>query len=383
MKLKQIRNLKDSIKERRPENRLVSIISASFGDGHNTAANGVVEALNSLNIKNTGLVDLLEHIHPTTMNCLSNGYRTITTKWPNVWKKLYDLAERVPFGDGSYDFMPSITNGFCEYLKETKPDAVISTYPLYGHIIERIFGTGELPFKFITMITDSKSINKSWFHKASGQFAVIDQISADCLVKNGISSDRIHITGFPVSPNFTKNCPKKLEQELPDVFRLLYTPTSSDKKVESTLLELNNLIESFHHEISMTIVMGRHSQRLEKIVKRMAPKGSTILGWTKNMSNLICESHLMIGKAGGASVQEAIASACPMIIDSIIPGQEEGNAELITNKGSGMVALNPKEIRFCVEKLLEDDGKGWLKARKNCLINKHPEAAFNLAKMAI
>jgi hypothetical protein len=41
------------------------------------------------------------------------------------------------------------------------------------------------------------------------------------------------------------------------------------------------------------------------------------------------------------------------------------------------------EIRFCVEKLLEDDGKGWLKARKNCLINKHPEAAFNLAKMAI
>ena len=135
MELKQIRNLKDSIKERRPDNRLVSIISASFGDGHNTAAKGVVEALNSLNIKNTGLVDLLEHIHPTTMNFLSNGYRTITTKWPNVWKKLYNLAERVPFGDGSYDFMPSITNGFCEYLKETKPDAVISTYPLYGHII--------------------------------------------------------------------------------------------------------------------------------------------------------------------------------------------------------------------------------------------------------
>ena len=91
----------------------------------------------------------------------------------------------------------------------------------------------------------------------------------------------------------------------------------------------------------------------------------------------------MIGKAGGASVQEAMASACPMIIDSIIPGQEEGNAELITNKGSGMVALNPKEIRFCVEKLLENNGKYWLKIRRNCLINRHPEAAFNLAKMAI
>ena len=48
-----------------------------------------------------------------------------------------------------------------------------------------------------------------------------------------------------------------------------------------------------------------------------------------------------------------------------------------------MVALNAKEIRFCVEKLLENHGKDWLKVRRNCLINRHPEAAFNLAKMAI
>ena len=62
------------------------------------------------------------------------------------------------------------------------------------------------------------------------------------------------------------------------------------------------------------------------------------------MSKLLSSSHLIIGKAGGASVQEAMASACPMIIDSMIPGQEEGNAEMITKMGAGIIAFEPKEI---------------------------------------
>ena len=129
--------------------------------------------------------------------------------------------------------------------------------------------------------------------------------------------------------------------------------------------------------------MGRHSNRLDKIVRSQAPEGSTIIGWTKRMSELLSASHLIIGKAGGASVQEAMASACPMIIDSMIPGQEEGNAEMITKIGAGIVAFEPKEIRSTIEDLLGNNGKEWLNFRKNCHIKSTPEAALNLAKIAI
>jgi UDP-N-acetylglucosamine:LPS N-acetylglucosamine transferase len=40
------------------------------------------------------------------------------------------------------------------------------------------------------------------------------------------------------------------------------------------------------------------------------------------------ENHLLIGKAGGATVQETIAAKCPMIINHVVAGQEEGNARL-------------------------------------------------------
>ena len=42
------------------DEKFVSVISASFGDGHNAAAKGVVEAFNSLKVPNSGLIDLLE-----------------------------------------------------------------------------------------------------------------------------------------------------------------------------------------------------------------------------------------------------------------------------------------------------------------------------------
>jgi processive 1,2-diacylglycerol beta-glucosyltransferase len=54
-----------------------------------------------------------------------------------------------------------------------------------------------------------------------------------------------------------------------------------------------------------------------------------VLGWTNQMPELMMSHHLVISKAGGATVQEAIAARCPMIVNQVIPGQEEGNAELI------------------------------------------------------
>ena len=57
------------------------------------------------------------------------------------------------------------------------------------------------------------------------------------------------------------------------------------------------------------------------------------LGWTNQMPELMMSHHLVISKAGGATVQEAIAARCPMIVNQVIPGQEEGNAELIEETG--------------------------------------------------
>ena len=69
---------------------------------------------------------------------------------------------------------------------------------------------------------------------------------------------------------------------------------------------------------------------------------------------LMLSHHLVIGKAGGATVQEAIAARCPMIVNQVIPGQEEGNAELISRGGLGAVAERNREVAELVENAFAD-----------------------------
>ncbi len=84
-----------------------------------------------------------------------------------------------------------------------------------------------------------------------------------------------------------------------------------------------------------------------------------IIGWTDELPRMLHESHLLIGKAGGATVQETIAAACPMIINYVVAGQEEGNARLIVETNSGVIADSPREVIAQVQRAFADDAKQW------------------------
>ena len=364
------------------KDNFVSVLTASFGDGHNTAAKNIVTALNDLKIPNSGALDLLNTIHPSIMQCLTKGYRFITTRYPSIWKQLYRIADNISFGDESFDLMPTVTRGTAAYLQKTKPKTVISTYPLYGNLIERIFGSQPLPFKLITMVTDSKSINRAWLNKTSGNFLVLDQISADFFLENGIPEKRIHITGFPVSPLFENYSSNPMERKTPTQFKILYTPSAKTKHVKKTLKALHKIKKDSAYNISLTIVLGRHAQRLRNSVNTEADNETRIIEWTNNMPELLNKHHLVIGKAGGASVQEALASSCPMIIDSMIPGQEEGNAELIANYGAGLITTNPENLEVTIQNILKENGAKWLSMRKAAKKNGHVKTAHKVAKIA-
>ena len=364
------------------KDNFVSVLTASFGDGHNTAAQNIVTALNDLKIPNSGALDLLNTIHPSIMQCLTKGYRFITTRYPSIWKQLYRIADNISFGDESFDLMPTVTRGTAAYLQKTKPKTVISTYPLYGNLIERIFGSQPLPFKLITMVTDSKSINRAWLNKTSGNFLVLDQISADFFLENGIPEKRIHITGFPVSPLFENYSSNPMERKTPTQFKILYTPSAKTKHVKETLKALHKIKKDSAYNISLTIVLGRHAQRLRSSVNTEADNETRIIEWTNNMPELLNKHHLVIGKAGGASVQEALASSCPMIIDSMIPGQEEGNAELIANYGAGLITTNPENLEVTIQNILKENGAKWLSMRKAAKKNGHVKTAHKVAKIA-
>jgi processive 1,2-diacylglycerol beta-glucosyltransferase len=69
--------------------------------------------------------------------------------------------------------------------------------------------------------------------------------------------------------------------------------------------------------------------------------------------------HVVISKAGGATTQEAIAARCPMIVNQVVPGQEEGNCELLLRHRAGALAATPESVVAVLRAAFSDRARAW------------------------
>jgi processive 1,2-diacylglycerol beta-glucosyltransferase len=82
-------------------------------------------------------------------------------------------------------------------------------------------------------------------------------------------------------------------------------------------------------------------------------------------------------------VQEAIAAACPMIINHVVSGQEEGNARLIVETNSGVIAHSPREVIAQVQRAFADDAKQWREWAANISRLSRPRASLDIAEFLL
>ena len=233
------------------------------------------------------------------------------------------------------------------------------------------------------MITDSISVCSAWYLTNSDYFIVANQETAEVLTRAGVHSEKIRITGFPVSPVFAQ--PRKAGYEKdarrvaarPKVLYAINTGKAQTGKMLHRLLALNHL--------ELTITTGRNEDLRTRLTRQLREYGHRvrILGWTDQMPHLLMSHDLLIAKAGGAMVQETIAACCPMIINQIIPGQEEGNASLIESIGAGAIACRQKDVAELVQEAFAEDGRLWLQWRTNLQKVSRPDSALRLAEFML
>jgi processive 1,2-diacylglycerol beta-glucosyltransferase len=138
-------------------------------------------------------------------------------------------------------------------------------------------------------------------------------------------------------------------------------------------------------DIDFTVTAGRDEaliQRLREIAKA-ANRDVEILGWTDRMPELVMSHHLLIGKAGGATVQEAIAACTPMLITQVVPGQEEGNARLLFENGCGALCSTPHALASTIQRLFSGDASEWRIWEQNIRRLSRPNAGREIAQFVL
>ena len=135
---------------------------------------------------------------------------------------------------------------------------------------------------------------------------------------------------------------------------------------------------------SVTVITGRRQDAHTALSRAGLPRRGHLIGWTDKMPTLMGSHHLFIGKAGGATVQEAIAAQIPFVVNHIVPGQEEGNIALIQQTAIGALAAGrPEHVADIVRGAIANEGALWRAWRRNLGQLQKPSASRTIARFLL
>jgi len=356
------------------------IITAAFGEGHNSAARNLGLALDSLGAA-TRVADPCLAGAPRSTRLLQWGYRLVTTYSPRLWARMYRSADRQDFSRQQMPLMRKPELYLEQLVEEFKPDAVVTTYPLYPYFLERIFAKTGHRLPVFTVVTDSIEINAAWLKARTDFFLVTDPATRETMIRSGLPAAQVIDTGFPVNPVFSKLQPVPADDAC-QPFRVLYFPTANPKQ----LLPNGRALLDASPQVRLTLVLGRNVRLLYKHARELKsayPGRVRIIGWTRKVPQLLNSHHLTVGKAGGATVHEAIAARCPMLIHHLVPGQEEGNLRLLEAIGAGSLAETPAKIASATRDLLNDQAAAWRKMKQALARHGRNSGALHAARFVL
>ncbi|MCA9374664.1 glycosyltransferase, partial [Candidatus Peregrinibacteria bacterium] len=339
----KLRCLQSDIENFKKTQKKILILSAKMGHGHMSASSAIEEAIQErygydYDVEIIDFVELLS----STMNAFSKRYYESSVKFaPNMYKLLYESSNKNVqiiklLNQINYPFVLSKIKKFFE---EKQPALLISTFPIWNYLAADIWKKYNKDAKFISVVTDSITIHNSWVLADTDHYIVANEDTKQSLIDLGEQEEKIKTLGFPVKLDFMENIDQKAFLKRlklnPKKKTILFLPTSQGTRKNQKIVK--NIME-FDPHVNLIIITGRDSKNKPKLEKITSGRENVrIIGWTNKMSDFIKAADIVVTKAGGATIMECIAAAKPMIITSVIPGQEEGNAQLIKKYHLGIV----------------------------------------------
>ena len=361
--------------------RRVIILTASFGQGHNAAASGLREAFQRVAPEvQVQVLDPLKLCYGMRNELARRMHLAMVRHAPRIWAWLYRTSDRTAGVGGKMRWFKKLRRTLHDLLAAAEPDVVISTYPAYNCIIDQIYADHrERPFRTVMVVTDSLSIHSAWHASPSDSYFVPNQPTADVLTRAGVPSKKVLAYGFPVSPRFHELAewqfmPTPGDDDWTRVLYVIHHGKAKAGRVIERLLEIPG--------VQLTVACGGNRRLRERITRRTrhAQDRVHVFGWTERMPELLASSHLIITKAGGAMVQEALAAHCPIIVNQAIPGQEEGNAQLVEMLGVGVVAGCDNNVISAVHRALADNAQVWRTWKAALDRHSQPDAALRIVR---
>lgn len=365
----------------------ILILYAPLGAGHGKAAKAIAEAFAlkypDIEVKNINVLDFAFEIF---RQGLPWAFVFFNSKTPFLYKWIY----RYYNSQSPYRSLNNISSAileksrFIKFIKEFNPDLIISTNPLPMQLVSKTKEKNIINILSANVCTDF-GFHSFWHNVDVNYYFAANEEIKKSLIEHGVQPDKIQVTGIPISSKFSEKLDRgKIINNLGfDISKPILLIVGGRTCYNNLLAIINNIKER-NKSLQFIIVAGRDKILYKKLKNSEISNDPSvrIFGFVDNLDEYMTAADLILTKAGGLTVSECLAKNLPMVINDIIPGQEEDNVNYAVNHGVGIKADNKKEAINAVNGLLLQPKK--LTAMKeNCKKIAKPNAAINLADFII
>jgi 1,2-diacylglycerol 3-beta-galactosyltransferase len=140
-----------------------------------------------------------------------------------------------------------------------------------------------------------------------------------------------------------------------------------------------NILNHFGRPLQLIVAAGKDEKlyRELKAIEWHVPV--KLYNYVHNVPTFMKAADLIVCKAGGLVVTEALACGKPLLLVDALPGQEVGNAEYVIQNGAGDMAREPVEVLQTIAHWMMNGGQLLRERAENARRLGMPNAAYDIA----
>ncbi len=346
--------------------------------GHHAAARAIEAEIRRQNpLAETRCLDLLETTHPTWSSIVQYAYMSTIRRTPELWEALYD---NFWFDLLTRYIRPLVQRGNSLKLRilmdAFQPDAIVCTQAHPFAVLSAYARRQGKPIPIWGVIT--YFLPHRFWHVKPGEhirYVVPTETAVQRLMILGTPADRIHTFGIPIQADILAARGRTVSRN--NGRRVLVMGGSRGLGARYHTIRKLDCSDA---DFTIDVVTGTNRRLRKQLIaaRHKFKHPIRIRGYVKDAMALMRRASLLIGKPGGLTSAEAMASGTPMLIIRPLPGQERGNTEMLVGNGSAIHLDRDRDLPAVVSSLFSNTALLDMMAERAKSLGK-PNAAHDIA----
>jgi 1,2-diacylglycerol 3-beta-galactosyltransferase len=362
----------------------ILILMNDTGFGHRSAANAIAAALqeNYGSLCKVNIVNPLDDPRtPTVLRESQSDYDKMVRQMPDIYKLRYQISDtQVPNSIMESAFTVMLYTIIQEILKRYQPDVIVTTHPMFPAPLRAVIATSKLNIPVITVVTDLVNVHRMWFNDGAELICVPTKYARVDALEYDIPEEKIQVTGVPVNPSINQETrdTAALRAELGWQADVTTALVVGSKRVNN-LPDVLHILNHSGFPVQWAIVAGGDDHLYEWMQNTEWHGFTHLYNYVENLAPMMCASDLILSKAGGLIVTEALACGLPLLFVDATPGQEEGNADYVIQNNAGEWAKTPLETLEILCHWLANDRRLLQERARAAKALGRPRAAYTIS----